>query len=69
MGNLEVVGYLDYDFVDCVNFCISILQYIFMMIDGAIPSRSNEINLIATSTIKFVFCFKATHGLWFERFI
>ena len=64
--NLDVISYLDLDFVGCVDFHRSTSGYIFMMVGGAISWRSVKQTLTATSTMKakFVSCFEATsHGV------
>ena len=61
-NNLYVIGYLDSDFVDCVDSCKSTSGYIFMIASGAISWRSVKQTLIATSTmeVEFLSCFEAT---------
>ncbi|RVX04827.1 Copia protein [Vitis vinifera] len=71
-SNLEVVGYLNSDFVGCVNSCKSTFGDIFILADGAISWRSVKQILTATSTVEaeFISCFEATsHGVWIKSFI
>jgi len=71
-NNLDVIGYSDSDFADCVDSCKSTSGYIFMMAGGAISWRSVTQNLTATSTMEadFISCFEATsHGVWLKSFI
>ncbi|XP_050888648.1 secreted RxLR effector protein 161-like [Lathyrus oleraceus] len=70
--NLDVIGYSDSDFADCVDSRKSTSGYIFMMVDRAISWRSTKQILVATSTmeVEFVSCFEATsHGVWLKSFI
>ena len=59
---LEVVGYSDSAFVDCVDSKKSISYCIFMLTGGVVSWRSVEQTLVATSTIsaEFVSYFEAT---------
>ena len=71
-SNLEVVGYSDSDFVDCVDSRKSTSGYIFILVGGAISWRSIKQTLTATSTMeaKFMSCFEAiSHGVWLKSFI
>ena len=70
--NLDVIGYLDSDFTDCVDSRKSTSGYIFMMARRAISWRSVKQTLTTTSTMEdeFVSCFEATsHGVWLKSFI
>ena len=70
--NLEIIGYSDSDFADCVDSRKSTSRYIFMFADEAVSWRSAKQTLIATSTMEaeFVSCFEATsHGVWMKSFI
>ncbi|PKI40083.1 hypothetical protein CRG98_039536 [Punica granatum] len=69
---LEVVGYSDSNFADCVDSQKLTSGYIFMMASGVISWRSLSQTLTTTSTTeaKFVACFEATsHGVWLKSFI
>ena len=71
-SNLEVLGYLDSDFADCVDSRRSTSGYIFILAGRAISWRSVKQTLTATSTMEteFISCFEATsHGLWLKSFI
>ena len=71
-SNLEVLGYLDSDFADCVDSRRSTSGYIFILAGRAISWRSVKQTLTATSTMKveFISCFEATsHGVWLKSFI
>ena len=50
VDNLEVVGYLDFDFGGCSDDRKSTLGYIFMLVGGAISWKSVKQSLIASST-------------------
>ena len=66
-SNLEVLGYLDSDFADCVDSRRSTSGYIFILAGGAISWRSVKQTMTATSTMEaeFISCFEATsHGVW-----
>ena len=71
-NNLDLVDYLDADFVGCVDSCKSTFGYIFIMAGGAVSWISVKQTLIATSTMEaeFVSCFEATsQGVWLKSFI
>ena len=66
MDNLEIIGYLDSDFVGCVDSHKSTSGYIFMFVGGPVSWKSVKRTFIASSTMEaeFVFCFEATsHGV------
>ena len=70
-SNLEVVGYSDSDFDDCVDSRKSTSGYIFILVGGTISQRSIKQTLIATSTMEteFISYFDATlHGVWLKIF-
>ena len=70
--NLDANGYLDLDFIDCVDSRKSTFGYIFMMASGAISQMSVKQILTTTSTMEteFVSYFEATsHGVWLKSFI
>ncbi|CAL9133499.1 unnamed protein product [Musa textilis] len=69
---LEVTGYSDADFANCLNSRKSTSGSIFMLTGGAISWKSAKQSLIASSTIEaeFVACFEATNqALWLRNFI
>ena len=71
-NNLEVVGYSDSDFADCVDSRKSTSWYIYILVGGAISWRSVKQTLNATSTmeIEFISYVEATsHGVWPKSFI
>ncbi|KAA0037064.1 retrotransposon protein, putative, Ty1-copia subclass, expressed [Cucumis melo var. makuwa] len=64
--HLEVIGYLDSDFVGCVDTRKSTFCYLFLLAEGAISWKNAKQSIIAASTMKveFVVWFDATvHGL------
>ena len=64
-NNLYVIGYLDSDFVDCVDSSKSTSRYIVMIVDGVIFwSVKQTLTTTSTMKIEFVSCFEATsHGV------
>ena len=71
-NNLEVVGYLNSDFVGCADSCKTTFGDIFILAGGAISWRSVKQTMTATSTMEteFISCFEATsHGVWLKSFI
>uniref|UniRef100_A0A2N9FZV3 Reverse transcriptase Ty1/copia-type domain-containing protein n=1 Tax=Fagus sylvatica TaxID=28930 RepID=A0A2N9FZV3_FAGSY len=70
--NLEVTGYSNSDFAECIDSRKSIFGYLFMLAGEAISWKSEKQTIIASSTMEaeFVACFEATvHGLWLRNFI
>ena len=70
--NLEVIGYIDLDFVGYVDSRKSTFGYVYMLVGAAISWKSAKQTIIVASTMeaKFVACFEATvHGLWLRNFI
>ena len=64
--NLEVTGYSNSDFANCVDSWKSISGYIFMFVGGTVSWRSAKQTLATTSTmeVEFISCFEATsHGV------
>lgn len=47
--SLEVISYLDSDFVGCIDSCKSAFGYIFVIVNRAISWRSAKQSLVATS--------------------
>ncbi|CAL9078779.1 unnamed protein product [Musa textilis] len=69
---LEVTGYSDADFANCLDSRKSTSGSIFMLAGGAISWKSAKQSLIASSTMEaeFVACFEATNqALWLRNFI
>ncbi|EOX93258.1 Copia-like pol polyprotein, putative [Theobroma cacao] len=60
--NLEVVKYLNLDFVGCVDSSKSTSGYMFIFVERAISWKSTNQSRIATFTkeAEFVSCFEAT---------
>ena len=60
--SLEVISYLDSDFVGCIDSCKSAFGYIFVIVNRAISWRSAKQSLVATSTMEaeFVSLFEAS---------
>ena len=72
IDNLEVIGYSDSDYVDCIDSRKSASGHVFMLTDGNVSWRSEKQTLIATSTMEaeFVSCFEATlHDVQLKSFI
>ena len=70
--SLEVTGYSDSDFAECIDSRKSTFGYLFMLTGGAISWKSVKQIIIVSSTMEaeFVACFEATvHGLWLRNFI
>ena len=70
--NLEVVGYLDFDFGSCSDDCKSTSGYIFMLAGEAISWKSVKQSLIASSTMyaEFVACYGASsQAVWLRNLI
>jgi hypothetical protein len=69
---LEVIGYTDSDFADCVDSLKSTSDYIFMLAGGTIFWRSAKQIMIASSTMaaEFIACFEASnHEIWLKNFV
>jgi len=60
--NLEIVGYSDADFAECVDTKKSTSGYIFTLAGGAISWKSSKQTVTASSTMQaeFVACYEAT---------
>ena len=70
--NLEVIGYTDSDFVECIDSRKSTFGYVYLLVGVVISWKSAKQTIIVVSTMEaeFVACFKATvHGLWLRNFI
>ena len=59
--NLEIVGYSDADFAECVDTKKSTSGYIFTLAGGAISWKSSKQTVTASSTMQaeFVACYEA----------
>lgn len=71
-NHLEVTGYSNSDYVECVDMKKSTFGYLFLLARGAISWKSGKQSVISASTMeaKFVAYFKATvQGLWLRNFI
>ena len=70
--HLEVIGYTDSDFADCVDTRKSTFGYVYLLAGGAISWKSAKQSVIAASTMEaeFVACFEATvQANWLRNFI
>jgi hypothetical protein len=70
--NLEIIGYSDADFAECVDTKKSTSGYIFTLAGGAISWKSSKQTVTASSTMqaKFVACYEATgQAVWLKNFI
>jgi hypothetical protein len=70
--NLEVIGYSDSDFSDCVDSKKSTSCYIFMLAGEPISWKSAKQSITTSSTMqaKFVTCYEATdQSVWLKNFI
>jgi hypothetical protein len=70
--NLEVIGYLDSDFVGCVDSQKLTSGYVFTLVNGAISWKSSKQRLTTSSTMytKFIACYEALgHAMWLKIFI
>ena len=71
-GTLEVVGFSDSNYADCVDDKKSTFSYIFMMVEGVVSWKSVKWTLAASSTMeaKHVACYEATcHAIKLRNFI
>nr|KYP68427.1 Retrovirus-related Pol polyprotein from transposon TNT 1-94 [Cajanus cajan] len=71
-NHLEVIGYSDSDFAECVDSRKSTLGYVFLLARGAISWKSEKQIVVASLTMKaeFVACFEATiQANWLRNFI
>ena len=60
--HLEVIGYTDSDFADCVDTRKSTFGYVYLLVRGVISWKSAKQSVIVASTmeVEFVACFEAT---------
>ena len=61
-NHLEEIGYLDLNFVGCVDTRKSTLGYVFLLAEGVVSWKSAKQSVVVASTkeAKFVACFEAT---------
>nr|KYP44835.1 Retrovirus-related Pol polyprotein from transposon TNT 1-94 [Cajanus cajan] len=70
--HLEVIGYTDSDFANCIDTRKSIFGYVYLLAGGAISWKSAKQTVIVASTmeVEFVACFEATvQTNWLRNFI
>jgi len=70
--HLEVIGYTDSDFADCVDTRKSTFGYVYLLVRGAISWKSTKQTVIVASTMEaeFVACFEATvQANWLRNFV
>ena len=70
--NLELVGYVDADFVGCVDTKKSTSDYVFTLGNGAILWKSSKQSLKVASMMQaeFVACYEAVgQAVWLKGFI
>lgn len=62
-NHLEVVGYSDSDFAECVDSRKTTFSYLFLLIEGAILWKNGKESIIATSPMEAecLACFEATN--------
>ena len=71
-NDLAVIGYLNSDFVGCLNDHKSISEYIFIMVGGAISWKSIKQSVTVTSSMEaeYIACYEATwEVIWLRNFI
>src|SRR5262249_48966818 len=72
VDQLEVIGYSDSNFVDCLDDLRSTFGYIFLLARGAVSWKSVKQTIIASSTMQaeFVACYgAATQAAWLKSLI
>ena len=72
IDTLEVVGFSDSDYADCMDDKKSTSGYIFMMAEGAVSWKSVKQTFTASSTreAEYVVCYEATcYAIWLRNFI
>jgi len=70
--HLEVIGYTDSNFADCMNTRKSTFGYIYLLAGGTISWKSTKQYVIVASTMEaeFMACFEATiQANWLRNFI
>jgi hypothetical protein len=70
--NLEIVGYSDSDFADCLDTDRSTSGYVFKLAGGAISWSSSKQTVMISSTMyaEFVACYEAVgQTMWLKKFV
>jgi hypothetical protein len=70
--SLEIVGYSDSDFTDCLNTDRYTSCYVFKLAGGAISWSSSKQTVMTSSTMhaKFVACYEAVgQAMWLKKFV
>jgi hypothetical protein len=69
--NLEIIGYLDADFVGCVDTKKSTSGYIFTLyLHPSKRSSKQTVTILSTMQAEFVACYEATRqAVWLKNFI
>jgi hypothetical protein len=71
-GSLEIVGYSDLDFTDCLNTDIPTSGYVFKLAGGAIFWSSSKQTVMTLSTMyaEFVACYEAVgQAIWLKKLV
>ena len=71
-NHLEIIGYSNSDFVDCIDSKRSTSSYVFMLVEGVVSWKSVKQSLIATSAMEaeFIACYEASNqAIWLQNFI
>ena len=71
-NHLEIIGYSNSDFVDCIDSKRSTSSYVFMLVEGVVSWKSVKQSLIATSAMEaeFITCYEASNqAIWLQNFI
>ena len=72
LEKLEIIGYLDSNFVGCIDSRKSTSSCIYLLPGGAISWKSAKQELITSSTIaaEHIACYEpSNHGNWLKNFI
>jgi hypothetical protein len=70
--SLEIVGYLDSDFADCLDTDRSTSGYVFKLAGGAISWSSSKQTVMTSSMMyaEFVTCYEAVgQAMWLKKFV
>ena len=71
-NHLEIIGYSNSDFVDCIDSKRSTSSYVFMLVEGVVSWKSVKQSLIATFAMEaeFIACYEASNqAIWLQNFI
>jgi hypothetical protein len=71
-GSLEIVGYSDSDFADCLDTDRSTSDYVFKLTGGAISWSSFKQTIMTSSAMyaEFVPCYEAVgQAMWLKKFV